>query len=317
MWLAHKLIQGVAQLTSHNKLPILIYHQVLEQPDPFRTCTPTVAEFRQQMEIVGRYFKPLSIEEALALLRKNKLPANSICVSFDDGYLNNLTLAAPILKELAIPATVYVSSAFTGGENMWNDKIIDFLFDQEVVQYDFSVIDAGIHTIISNKQRNQLTLTILEQLKYLPYKQRLEVVDNILECHHYKLGAAKMMNSQQLKKLKQYDITVAAHTHDHPIMAVLPIEEQQQQLITNIEHLKQWGVADEPLGFAYPNGKMNQDYSQQTVELVKKLDFSHAVTTHHGVCTPSSDFFQLPRIGGWEKRPVRFHLRLLLDMIRG
>lgn len=314
MWLAHKIVQGIAQLVSRNKLPILIYHQVLEKPDPFRTCTPTVEQFRAQMNVLQRYFNPLSVEVALRLLAENKLPANSICVTFDDGYLDNLTLASPVLKELGIPATVYVASAFSSGENMWNDKIIDFMVDEDISEYDLSTIDAGTHIIISNKQRRQLVQAVLGQLKYLPTRERLDKVDGLLKAHNYKSCAPKMMNCEQLKLLKGFNITVAAHTHDHPIMAVLPIEEQRSQLVTNLEQLEQCG-GNMPMGFAYPNGKIDTDYTQETADLVKELGFSYAVTTHNGVCTAKSDFFQLPRVSSWEKRPLRFHLRLLLDMI--
>jgi len=314
--LAHRLIQGGSRLTSRNKLPILIYHQVLAQPDPYRPCTPTAEQFRRQMIILQRYFNPLSVDEALPLLRNNQLPANSICVTFDDGYLNNLTIAAPILKELEIPATVYVASAFTGADNMWNDQLIDFLSDEEHTEYDLSIIDAGNHVIINNRQRHQLIDTVLKHVKYMPIAQRLDLVEQLLTSHHHQEQTAKMMNQEQLAQLSHYGVSVAAHTHDHPIMAVLPLAEQREQLQRNIDCLTQWQVAGESLGFAYPNGKLDHDFSQETADLVKEMGLSYAVTTHAGICTPDSDVFQLPRASSWEKRPLRFHLRLLLDIIR-
>jgi len=316
MNVAHRVIHGISSLVSGNKLPILNYHQVLEQPDPYRPCTPTAQQFRGQMRILQRYFTPLGVEEALTLLRQHKLPANSICVTFDDGYLNNLTLAAPILHEFNIPATVYVASAFTNSENMWNDKIIDLFRDELHTEYDLSLINAGVHVIINHEQRHQLIVTVLGQLKYMQIEQRVSLVDRLLARHQYQCKDVKMMNQLQLQQLKNYGITVGAHTHDHPIMAVLSLEEQRWQLTKNIDCLAKWQVASPAMGFAYPNGKVEEDYTQATANLVNEMGLSYAVTTHRGICTPDSDFFQLPRSPSWEKRPLRFHLRLLLDIIR-
>jgi len=316
MWFAHRVIQNVYRRVSANKLPVLMYHQVLAKPDPYRSCSPTAEQFHRQMEILQRFFNPLALDDALELLRQKKLPPNSICITFDDGYLNNLTVAAPILKQLNIPATVYVASAFTDGENMWNDKIVDLLSDEELTAYDLSLIDAGKHVIINNSQRHHLIDITLSHVKYLPIEQRIKLVDKLLIGNGYRQQAPKMMDRVQLQEIIQYGVTVAAHTHDHPIMAVLSVEQQQQQLQTNIDCLVQWQVAEPAMGFAYPNGKIEQDFNQQTADLVKKLGLSYAVTTHDGICTPDSDFYQLPRASSWEKRPLRFHLRLLLDMIR-
>ena len=71
-----------------------------------------VNQFREQMQILVDHFQPLTIANALALLHEGKLPANSVCVTFDDGYLNNLEIAAPILSELEIPATVFVATQY-------------------------------------------------------------------------------------------------------------------------------------------------------------------------------------------------------------
>jgi len=314
--IAHKIVQGLSYLISRNKLPILIYHQVLAEPDPYRPNIPTEQQFFRQMSVLHRYYNPLSVVDALALLQKNALPPNSICVTFDDGYQNNLSLAAPILNALNIPATVYVATAFSGGKNMWNDRLIDFLVDERHTEYDLSLIDGGTHVIINHKQRHQLIDLVLSHIKYIPTAQRVELVDALLARHNHQCVKAKMMSPAQLATLRDYGIDVGAHTHDHPILAVLPLAQQRIQLQKNIDCLCDWTEADKEMGFAYPNGKFEHDFTQQTADLVKDLGLSYAVTTHAGICTPKSDLFQLPRASSWEKRPLRFHLRLLLDIIR-
>jgi len=314
MYLLHKAIQGIAGLCSRNKLPILIYHQVFDTQDEYRQGEPTKEQFHDQMAVLQRYYNPLPLDQAVALLAQKKLPANSICVTFDDGYINNLTVAAPILKHLSIPATVYVASAFTDRENMWNDQIIAMIGDDSITDFDFQLIELGVHLNVDLDKRKQLIELVLGKLKYVTHQERLLVTKQLVVAHGGASELPKMLSAKQLRQLKDYDLSIAAHTHDHPIMAVLPVEQQRQQLQKNRELLAHHDIDTTALGFAYPNGKLGQDYTLETAQLVKEMGFAYAVTTHHGICTPSSDPFQLPRVSPWEKRPLWFHLRLLRNL---
>jgi hypothetical protein len=68
--------------------------------------------------------------------------------------------------------------------------------------------------------------------------------------------------------------------------------------------------------FAYPNGKPGVDYGPRDVELVKKAGFAAAVSTIGGVAGRSSDIFQLPRFGPWDRNPRRLAARLFLGCVR-
>lgn len=315
MKLIHRILQGIGRMCSSNKLPILIYHRVLEQRDPYRDCTPTLAEFQAQMMVLQRYYRPVSLEEGICLLKQNKLPANSVCITFDDGYLDNLTLAAPLLKSMDIPATVYVASAFSQGDNMWNDNLIDLISDQSLVEFEFSAIGLGKRRVSDVSERKLLIREVLKLIKYIPVGERKTLVDNLVAQHRSTAFTSKMMSGEQWAQLANYNVAVEAHTHDHPIMSVLPVEEQRSQLEQNLACLRQQHLDIDNIGFAYPNGKFTTDYTDETANLVEQLGFKYAVTTHHGICTPSSDFFQLPRVSPWDKRPLYFHLRLLLDIL--
>jgi len=109
---AHLAIQLTNTMMSANRLSILIYHQVLDSPDPMRPGTPDAHSFHWQMQLLRRHFRPLSLDRATRLLRAGALPPRSVCVTFDDGYRNNLDIAAPILRQFDLPATVFVATSF-------------------------------------------------------------------------------------------------------------------------------------------------------------------------------------------------------------
>lgn len=60
---------------------------------------PDAATFAQQMGLLAQNFVVLPLREGVARLRQGRLPARAVCITFDDGYANNFTVALPILRE--------------------------------------------------------------------------------------------------------------------------------------------------------------------------------------------------------------------------
>ena len=58
---------------------------------------PTSA-FEEQIAFVARHYDCLPVDEALERLRAGRLTRPTACVTFDDGYTNNLTLGLPVLR---------------------------------------------------------------------------------------------------------------------------------------------------------------------------------------------------------------------------
>jgi peptidoglycan/xylan/chitin deacetylase (PgdA/CDA1 family) len=88
---------------------ILGYHRISLQRDAL-AITPE--QFRRQMlSLLERDMSFVTLGEALTHLGE---PATGrhVCVTFDDGYLDTVELALPILTELGIPATVFVVTDF-------------------------------------------------------------------------------------------------------------------------------------------------------------------------------------------------------------
>ncbi|WP_333797323.1 polysaccharide deacetylase family protein [Rheinheimera sp.] len=307
----HKFLQLTSGMLSSGKLTILMYHQVVQQRDPMRPTEPDAATFDWQMRLIRRYFTPLSLSEALERLQDNRLPNNAICVTFDDGYLNNLTVAAPILARHKVPATVYIATAFSQGENMWNDRLQDLCADQK-------------RTILQTGQ-SQLQLTdwasrihaaqqLINQLKYLPVRTRLQQVDNLYQLNGASEYPSRMMSTTQIKELAAQGITIGAHTHNHPILKSLTPSEQQQEISrckSGLEQLLQCPVVH----FAYPNGVEGRDFDDETMHLVAAAGFQSAVVTNRGFSTADSNLYKLKRFAPWDGSPLKFHLHLLKNYL--
>ncbi|MBZ9611733.1 polysaccharide deacetylase family protein [Rheinheimera maricola] len=306
----HKLLQQAGKLFGRNKLSILIYHQVLTEYDPMRPSEPTAEIFDWHMRLLRRYFTPLSLDDALQHLQQNTLPANAVCVTFDDGYLNNLTIAQPVLARYQIPATVYVATGFSHGTNMWNDRLIYLFADKKRQQLSLGDEQVKIANDIDRREKAQQWL---KKLKYLPIADRLAKIDGFYQQNNAKEQAPLMMTPDQIKQLSDSGVTIGAHTVNHPILKVLSETQQLEEISQSRQQLETW-LGCEIKHFAYPNGVAGRDFDDTTTALVKQTDFQTAVVTNSGVSSAGTSPYKLKRFTPWDTTALKFHARLINNM---
>lgn len=94
-------------------VPILMYHEVGEATNS-AWCVP-LETFRSQMDSLrARGYKTILPSDIVAHLKWGKpLPRKPVIITFDDGFLNNLTLVEPVLKINGLRAVVYLITAQT------------------------------------------------------------------------------------------------------------------------------------------------------------------------------------------------------------
>jgi peptidoglycan/xylan/chitin deacetylase (PgdA/CDA1 family) len=95
---------------------ILMYHRIANHVPEHEPPTWNVPPSRFEAQLSGllaRGWKALPLREVIDCVERNvSLPRKTFVVTFDDGYANNLTNACPILTRLAVPATVFLSTAY-------------------------------------------------------------------------------------------------------------------------------------------------------------------------------------------------------------
>lgn len=93
-------------------LPILMYHHVSPNPG-LVTVSPDT--FRAQIKALAESgWKTAGLNEAECFFRGESLPAKTCVITFDDGYLDNQTYAAPVLAEFGMKAVVFIVTGWLG-----------------------------------------------------------------------------------------------------------------------------------------------------------------------------------------------------------
>jgi peptidoglycan/xylan/chitin deacetylase (PgdA/CDA1 family) len=94
------------------RLTVVTYHQVVDPANDGSSVG--TASFRQQMEHLREHYEVVPLQEAVSKLSVGRTPQRLVAITFDDGYLDNATTAAPIMRGLGLPATFFVSTDMIG-----------------------------------------------------------------------------------------------------------------------------------------------------------------------------------------------------------
>jgi len=101
-------LSAYAKETGSVKLPVLMYHH-FDENVPYDTVV-SGGRFREQMATLkDAGFTSVTLAQLLDFVENGTpLPDKPVLITMDDGYTSNLEIAAPILEELNMSATVFV-----------------------------------------------------------------------------------------------------------------------------------------------------------------------------------------------------------------
>jgi len=297
------------------RLVILIYHQVLEAPDPLRPGAITRAEFAWQMATLSACFNVLPLDEAVQRLGRGALPPRAVAITFDDGYRDNVNHALPILQANGVTATFFVTSG-TLGAYMWNDAVIEAVRSAPEAGLDASWLGLSVLPSGNDRERVAALYRVLSVLKTWEQTPRDEAIHRLLEQTGAREPNGLMMHPADVRALPDAGMSVGAHTVNHPILSRTPPSEARREIAEGRDALNEICGREITL-FAYPNGRPNLDYDDTHARLVKELGFRAAVSTAWGANRGTADPFQLRRCSAWDRTPERFAVRLLYTAMRG
>jgi len=307
------LIKQAFNLSTRYKesLSILIYHQVFSQKDPMRLDIPTAEDFNIEMSWVKNVFNVLPLKEGITRLYNDSLPKRSLSITFDDGYENNLKIAAPILKNHNLTATFFITSAFIDKGLMWNDTVIESIRLWKKDTLNLEKEGLGNYHLENLQKRASAAQQIVRILKSFSQEKRLEVVDN-LSNQVVGLPTQMMMTADQVKILYTQGMDIGGHTHSHPILTSIPLDECQVEIVKNKEILESVIGSSIEL-FAYPNGIRGKDYTEEHRTLIEEAGYQAALSTARGVAVPGHSRWHLPRFTPWDRSSHQFMARLWLN----
>jgi peptidoglycan/xylan/chitin deacetylase (PgdA/CDA1 family) len=298
---------------ARGQLSILAFHRVLAEGDALFPEIPDAARFAEILTWLKRWFNVLPLDDAIDRLARGALPERAASITFDDGYADNVTVALPLLKSRALPATFFVATGFLDGGRMWNDTVIEAIRRSRRDSVDLSSIGLPKLPIASLAERRAAIEQCIKALKYRPLSQRVADVEQVAVAAQATPPDDLMMKSAQVQALHRNGMQIGAHTVSHPILTRLSNDDARAEIAESRAVLQE--LLDAPVTcFAYPNGKSGDDYSDEHVALVRDIGFACGLSTNPGAAGYGSDLMQLPRFTPWDQTSLRFGARLLVNL---
>ena len=295
------------------RLSTFIFHRVLKRADPLLPDEPDQERFERIVAFLAANFTLMRASDAVAALARGALPAAAACITFDDGYADNATVALPVLQRHGVPATFFVSTGYIDGGRMWNDTVIESVRLAPAGDFDASDFGLGRWRLNGAETRVSAYGAMLRTLKHLDPAQRREVTDAIARKAGLPDRSDLMMTRGQLRALHAAGMEVGGHTVSHPILSRLDDAAAAQEIGAGREELANW-LGQQPTVFAYPNGVPGRDFGDRDVELVRAAGFSGAFTTARGTAQAGADAFRIPRFTPWDRQIFKFGARAALQL---
>jgi len=298
---------------TRGRLSILIFHRVLAETDPLFPGEPNAAQFDKLCAHLRARFEVLPLSEAVTRLQQGSLPAGALAITFDDGYADNLSIAAPILRKHHLPATLFIATGYLDGGCMWNDKLIEAFRSTRNSEIDLRDLGLETYSVESIAARRAGIDRVIDATKYLSLAERDARADHVLRAAGATAPKKLMLDSTSVNTLASLGVDVGVHTVNHPILARTSSDQAWEEIVESKRRLEELTGKSMRL-FAYPNGKPGQDYSREHVSMVQQAGFDAAVSTAWGPATRQSDIFQLPRFTPWAREPFKFDLLMMRNL---
>lgn len=303
---------------------ILLYHRVIDlpSPDPF-LLSVTPQHFAEHLEILREHGHLMQLQQLAQALRDGNLPRRAVAITFDDGYANNLHHAKPLLQRYDIPATVFVTTGYVGGQReFWWDELERLLLQPGTLPEtlrltvngspcqwqlgDSAYYDAEMywrHCCWNIGQdepglRQRLYRALYQLLRPLPDGERRQVLDELLAWAGAEPVARpthRALSPDEIVHLAKGGLVeIGAHTVTHPALAELPAAAQQSEIQGSKSRLQEI-LGCTVISFAYPYGS-RRHYTPETTAIVQEAEFGSACSGPSGLVWRGADRFQLPRI---------------------
>lgn len=300
---------------ARGKLQVFIFHRILAKPDSLLPGEPDAKQFDWMVRLIGRNFNVLPFGRAVSLLKSGSLPKAAACITFDDGYKDNFSVALPILQRHGLTATFFIATSFLDGGRMWNDDIIEAIRLLPNETADLKEFGLDRYDLTTPTNRVNAIGTILGKLKYQPHGQRQAVARKIAQHAGVDDRSGLMMSADDVRAMRTAGMELGGHTHSHPILKSLTDDEAYSEITRGKSELETV-LSEQVKVFAYPNGNPQLDLSPQHIEMIRQAGFTAAATTQQAIATVKTDPFMMPRFTPWDRTPAKFGIRCALALAR-
>jgi peptidoglycan/xylan/chitin deacetylase (PgdA/CDA1 family) len=251
----------------------------------------TVALFRDQLEFLRTRFRIVPLKEAVANLgdasgTKDRRPIAAI--TFDDGFLDNYEHAFPCLKQLGVPATIFVVTDFVDqGRVPWPTRLYEVMLQARRIAHPaYPGID-----LRSRVARCAAAYTFKSLLAPLEPHARFAAIDKLADDLEAPPSQYRPLTWDQVRIMASAGIAFGSHTVFHSILPEMSDEVVEMELGVSRTRLEA-ELGEECSTVAYPNG----GFDSRILRMTQRCGYRVGVTQQAGSNSQRSDVLALCRV---------------------
>jgi peptidoglycan/xylan/chitin deacetylase (PgdA/CDA1 family) len=219
-----------------------------------------------------------------------------VCITFDDGWRDFYRVAAPVLRSLAIPATVYLTTYYVSFNRPVFDPMVSYLLWRaagRIVQVDGIVQEP---VMLDSAGRARVEQAVRQSVRNEHLDARAK--DALLERLAARLGIdygvllreriLHLMNEDEVRQSAEAGFSIQSHTHRHRVsrdekLFLKELDDNRDRILALT------GAA--PEHFCYPGGNYLPEYE----ELLRCWGARTATTSDPGLARPGDNVYYLAR----------------------
>lgn len=279
---------------SRNKRLIVMYHGVRKNHGRINGRHITARQFEQQLRYFSKHYEVVSLQEICSMKHSGIVPGRpTIALTFDDGFLNNITVALPLLMKYKMPATFFVCSAGIEEKEYFHPTdLIDLVRSasrQTEIKIGTKLFTRKDHQLIDDDGKHAYQYINSSSLPH--WKETLAMLkEQCTETNAFRKIDPELytlMDKHILHSIPA-SISIGSHSHHHHNLLALTPDELRHQLKHSKQVLEQYSTV---ASFAFPYGYFDQTVIQEA----KKAGYSYLIAGGDVAPEYSHDVF--PRIG--------------------
>ena len=295
---------------NRKKVTILAYHGFSDKKihggiENVEGLHLNINKFRSQLGYLKKFYNIIPLDKLIQhYINDTEIPLNSLVITIDDGYKSIYTHAYPILKQLKVPATIFLTTDFLDKKKaLWPDRIEYALNMAELNSFQLKIdSDISFFDLSDRQAKKACYEKICYKLKLLPQQLRDPIIENLERSLKQKLCIncsvpeiySPLEWPEVLEMTKSGLISIGSHGCSHIILTRCNPENLRKELALSKELIEK-KMTMSCRFFSYPSGS-HGDFDSNTEKALKKTGYSCGLTTIQKINATSPNVFELKRL---------------------
>jgi peptidoglycan/xylan/chitin deacetylase (PgdA/CDA1 family) len=292
--------------TPDEKNIIIMYHGVCQKINPYNSRHCYLHDFERQLRYLKTAANIVSLEDFfLGKFEKNR---TNIAITFDDGYLNNLENALPLLEKFNVKASIYITGlGSTEDKIIWADFLQISCFRREK-SFELRNEEYEIKNKVALRKSDGKALLEIVKLEKAEYAFKQEIYEVLKNDFEKVKGESseywQLMNDEEIKKMAASPmITIGSHGFGHNNLGTIDFIDAQDEVKKSKEYLQNL-IQTEVKEIAFPDGS----YSPEVLDFCKESGFEYQLAAGYFIKPEDQNVeflrkrYGVYQIGNWSEQ---------------